>query len=123
MFDKQAVDEARVAARRHGDPAWRLLGIEVDPGRSEDLARAARHPPLGEWAADEGIEDWSEREQLTLYLQRFGSTSEQGKGSEATRTTRIQARSARPRERRIALSRELEKVAQSPARVDDKLAG
>jgi len=121
---RKAVDEARTAARRHGDPAWRLLGIEVDPGRGEALARAARQPPLNEWAAEEGIEDWSEREQLTLYLQRFGSAGETGQDTgDATRAARLQTRTARLRERRLALLRELEHVAASPARVDEKLAG
>ena len=122
---RKAVDEARTAARRHGDPAWRLLGIEVDPGHGPTGLTASLPPPLDIWAAEEGVEDWNEREQLELYTQRFGA-GQAGQGADpaaAEQAARYQSRTARLRERRLALLRELERIADSPARVDDKLAG
>jgi len=122
---KKAVDEARTAARRHGDPGWRLLGIELDFGRGQTAVAGPRPPSLDEWAAEQGLEDFSQREQLQLYLQRFGKEVEgQGSGAPTSaRLSRLQTRNARLRERRIQLLRDLEKIAQSPARVDDRLAG
>ena len=52
---RRAVDEPRTAARRHGDPAWRLLGIEGDPGLTQADALAKLAPCLGEWAPAEVI--------------------------------------------------------------------
>ncbi len=122
---KRAVDEARTAARRHGDPGWRLLGIELDLGRISTAQAGPRPPSVDEWALEEGLEDFSQREQLRLYLERFGEEAEgQGSGvANSARSARLQTRNARLRERRIELLRELERIAQSPARVDDKLAG
>ena len=96
----RAVDEARTAARRHGDPAWRLLGIEVDLVRPEAVSNAPRLPSLDEWAAEEGVGDWSEREQLRLYAERFRAQIEAGEGggvSATSRPSRLQTRNARLR--------------------------
>ena len=121
---EKAVDEARTSARRHGDPGWRLLGIELDLGRVQTASASPRPPSVDEWAVEEGLEDFSQREQLQLYLQRFGEQgAEQVGDASTTRSSRHQTRNARLRERRIELLRELEKIAESPARVDDRLAG
>ena len=97
---RRAVEEAQTAARRHGDPAWRLLGIEVDPGLTRTDALAELAPCLDEWATKEGIEDWSQREQLQLYAERFGGANPAGQGgpaAAAAQARRLQSRNARLR--------------------------
>ena len=63
---RRAVDEPRTAARRHGDPAWRLLGIEGDPGLTQADALAKLAPCLGEWAPAEVIGKASRAREVPL---------------------------------------------------------
>ena len=94
------VEHVRTLARRRGDPAWRLIGVELGD------AGAARPnvPSLAEWAEEEGLEGWRERELLELYKERFAARL-------AAASIRHRTRNARLRERRLELLRELERAA------------
>ena len=159
---RRVVEQARMAARRHGDPGWRLLGVELEQARQRpERATRSTHstrdpfppshlsqshlspshlspshlspshlppshllPSLGQWADDNGLDGWSERELIELYEQQFGSaTGPVDDAQNGARDARLRARNARLRERRLRLLRELERVAQAPAQVSDALAG
>jgi hypothetical protein len=82
------VTRLRAMARRRGDSRWRLVGLLVAP--------PAREPRLAleDWAAQQGLQDWSHAEQLALY-------------EAAQLVDRRQARALRLRERQ----RELQQLA------------
>lgn len=94
------VEHVRTLARRRGDPAWRLIGVELG------AAAAARPnvPSLSEWAEQEGLEGWRESELLELYKERFAARL-------GAASARHRSRNARLRERRLELLRELERAA------------
>lgn len=123
---REVVTEVRTIARRRGDPAWRLIGVEL-AGSSATAASGA--PSVTEWAAAEGLDDWPENDLIALYGERFGadgqgSNDSTGQGGDASsRHQRKLSRNARLRERRLVLLRELERVAEAPAQADDHLAG
>ena len=94
------VEHVRTLARRRGDPAWRLIGVELgDAGRAHPNV-----PSLAEWAEHEGLEGWRESELLELYKERFAAKL-------AAASIRHRTRNARLRERRLELLRELERAA------------
>lgn len=104
------VELAAAIARRRRDPRWRLIGLAI-----EDTPAAQLGPPLDDWAEAEGLDGWSEAELQEMYLERFGAPS--------AGTARRLARNARLRAGRIALLRELEAAATTPARPTDLLEG
>lgn len=106
----RVVDQARAIARRRGDTRWRLIGIEIEAGTAE-----AERPSLDAWAEAEGLGDWSQAELQDLYTERFDVLDASAR--------RRHARNARLRERRLALLRELEATAATPARETDRLDG
>ena len=109
------VDRIRAVARRRPgvgvDPAWRLLGIALEPRSS-----AQSNPPsIDQWAQAQGLEGWSQRELLDMYTEHFGSPDA---------TAQLRARRAgRLRKRCLALLRELESTCASPAASSDLLDG
>ena len=103
------VDQVRAIARRRGDSRWRLIGIEISAGTVEAA------PSIDDWAAAEGLGDWSHAELQDMYAARFGQTDPSAR--------RRQARNARLRERRLRLLRDLEAVVAEPARATDLLDG
>ena len=123
----RVVEQARAAARRHGDPGWRLLGVELDSARyrPERPARDPKPPPpIEQWVEEKGLDGWSQKELLELYEQQFPASSEGADGArDPGKEGRVQSRNARLRERRLRLLRELERVAQAPAQATDLLAG
>src|SRR5450755_2254629 len=57
---RAVVEHVRTLARRRGDPAWRLIGVEL----GEAAARRPNMPSLSEWAEAEGLDGWRESELL-----------------------------------------------------------
>lgn len=93
----------RMLARRAGDRRWRLIGRVPGPGGAD------ARPSLEDWAAEQGLADWSEAERIELYAQAFPG----GPGD---------ARQQRLRERQLAALRELESVTVEPPRAEDPVA-
>ena len=104
------VELVAAIARRRNDPRWRLIGLAV-----KDAPVPAPGPPLNEWAEAEGLDGWSENELQAMYVERFGSPT--------TAAGRRLARVARLRAGRLALLRELEAAAVTPAVPSDLLQG
>lgn len=104
------VDRVAAIARRRRDPRWRLIGLAI-----EDTPDAQLGPPLYEWADAEGLDGWSEAELQAMYVERFGVP----RGGTARRL----ARNARLRAGRLALLRELESAAATPAAPTDLIEG
>ena len=107
---KLVVERVAAVARRQRDPRWRLIGLAV-----EDSPAKPQPPSLYEWAEAEGLDGWSEEELLEVWVERFGA-QQAGDG-------RRQARNERLRAGRLALLRELERVASAPAKLTDLLEG
>ena len=127
---RETVSDVRAVARRRGDPAWRLIGVEL---AEPPAAKRAEAPSVTEWAAEEGLEDWPEKDLIALHIERFGAHGHgpsqgapprAGQGGDGRPPhARKLARNARLRERRLVLLRELERVADQPPQADDHLAG
>ena len=58
---RQTVDLVRAIARRHGDAAWRLIGVVIH------ASDAGERPALADFVEDRSLHDWSEAEQLEFY--------------------------------------------------------
>ena len=58
---RQTVDLVRTIARRHGDPAWRLIGVVIH------TSEAGERPTLTDFVESRSLQDWSEAEQLEFY--------------------------------------------------------
>jgi integrase len=108
---QQLVDQVQALAKRRGDSRWRLIGIDISD--AHELAPVA--PTLQEWAAEEGLEDWSESELQAMYLERFDS--------EQANWKRRRARGARLRQHKLALLLELEHSVSHAARPTDLIDG
>ena len=89
---RAVVERLRSMARRAGDARWRLVGLVIRGAQGDE------RPALAEWAAANGLEDWSEAELQELYRQAFP----------AERRT---ARNQRLRQRQIEALRALEQIA------------
>lgn len=59
------VDHLRALSRRSGSSGWRLIGLRPT------VAPAAQRPSLDDWAAEQGLDGWSQRELLILYEEAF----------------------------------------------------
>lgn len=100
---RAVVEWLRAVARRAGERRWRLIGLALPPGEADE------RPALEDWAAGQGLADWSEAELVELYAQAFPE------GSRDTRRQRL-------RERQLAALRDLEAVAVEQPRAQDPVA-
>ena len=100
----EAVDAVRAVARRHGESAWRLIGLAIrtPPGTP--------HPSLEAFAQQHRLEGFSESEVLTLYEEAFP-------------LERKAARGQRLRQQQLALLRRLEHLAAETPQPADRVAG
>ena len=62
----QTVDAVRMAARRRGESAWRLIGLRITL-----LAAANATPSLDEFIAAQSLDGWSEAEVAEMYLDAY----------------------------------------------------
>jgi integrase len=115
---RAALDLASAVARRRGDARWRLLGAALPPA-----ALPVTVPSLEEWAAAQGLGDWSADELLSLYEEKFGASGDgSGSGNDSSQRRRS-ARNARLQVARLALLHELEAQAADQPTSADALAG
>ena len=101
---QEAVDAVRAVARRRGESAWRLVGLTIR------TSEGAPRPSLDSFAAQHGLDGFSESEVVKLYAEAFP----------AERKT---ARGQRLRERQLALLRRLEGLAAETPQPSDLVAG
>lgn len=94
---REVVQRVQALARQRGNPRWRLLGAEIN---DSSAPASDKPPPLDEWAAAEGLEDWSHAELVELYAERFAAPD--------ASSERRARRNARLRSQRLELLRELE---------------
>ncbi|WP_066335070.1 tyrosine-type recombinase/integrase [Azohydromonas lata] len=100
---RAVVQRLRSMARRAGDARWRLVGLVIRGMEGDE------HPALADWAAANGLEDWSEAELQELYRQAFPAE-------------RRAARNQRLRQRQIEALRALEQVASEAPQPTDAIA-
>lgn len=111
---RAVVDEVRTLARRRGDPAWRLVGVEIG---EQSRFNAPAIPSLEEWAENEGLDDWSADDLLESYRTRFRIPPDDAA------TARRRIRNERLRVRRLELLRQLERAAAAVPSAADRLEG
>ena len=105
---RETVDAVRAVARRRGDSAWRLIGLSF---RAEEADTASgQRPTLSDFAAEHGLEDFSEAEVLALY-------------EDAWPADRQAARGQRIRRRQLELLRRLEGLAAETPLPSDLVSG
>lgn len=114
---REVVDAVRALARRRGDPAWRLVGVELEAAARNAASARSDVPSLEEWAESEGLDDWSADELLETYRSRFGLPTED------LASARRHARAERLRVRRLELLRQLERAAAAAPMPTDRLEG
>ncbi|MDP2368782.1 phage integrase family protein [Rhodoferax sp.] len=105
---RQTVEAMRGVARRHGESAWRLLGISIP------VASDADQPTLDDFIAERGLDGWRESEIAELYAQSYPQDG--GAGHKARRRARL-------RERQLALIRKLEALAAEMPSPTDLITG
>ena len=115
-------DEFAAAARRENKPGTARL-ILLDPDR---FASQPKLPTLAEFAAAQGMEDFSEAEQIEAYEAAYPSRASRGGGGEAARqggAGRSTSRRARVIERQLEALHWLQQlVAQDPRPADSVTA-
>jgi hypothetical protein len=89
---QETVDAVRAVAQRRGESAWRLVGLKIR------TAEGAPRPSLESFAAQHGLDGFSESEVLKLYEEAFP-------------LERQAARGQRLRARQLELLRRLERLA------------
>ena len=99
---QRTVDAVRAVARRSQMADWRLVGLFVS------LRSSIALPSLEEFAAERGLEDFSEAEVAEAYAEAFPADPR------ARRRERL-------RERQRALLLSLERLAAEPASADDPI--
>lgn len=112
---REIVDTVRMLSRRRGDPAWRLIGVELEV-RARPAA-AVPIPSLEEWAESEGLDGWSAEDLLETYRARFAIPAEDAANA------RQLARAERLRVRRLDLLWQLERAASAAPQPTDRLEG
>lgn len=110
-----ALDGARALAIRAGLKGWRTLG--TGPGPAELDAPATKAPDLAQWVASQGLEDWSEAEQLAMYAEAYPPSPT----PKAQRDARA-ARRAKRRRAQLAILARLQDVAAQPPCPSDRLS-
>lgn len=97
------IDRAQSIARRRRDPRWRLLGalIPNEPATDAPLS-------VEEWAAQEGLQDYSWNDLLELHAERFASAPPDA------RRSRVVARNARLMRQRLQLLNDLQAAGAKP---------
>ena len=107
------VDRIRALARRRGDCRWRLIGADL---RDSPSAPGQPPPPIDEWAASQGLTDWSYDDLQALYAESFAQAV-------PAPDARRQARNARLRVRQRQLLDQIEAVAAERAAPTDRIDG
>ncbi len=111
---QQASDAVRAVARRRGESAWRLIGLRLHAGlpgpTGSPGSPGTGRPALEDFAAERGLDGFSEAEVLELY-------------EEAWPADRRAARGQRLRERQLALLRRLERLAAETPLASDPVSG
>lgn len=105
---RQTVEAVQAVARRHGESAWRLLGIAIPVGGNTN------QPTLDDFITERGLDGWRESEIAELYAQCY---PEDGAAGHKAR------RRARLRERQLTLIRKLETLAAETPSPTDLLTG
>lgn len=103
------VDTVRALARRHKEPAWRLIGlmITVDEQPSEI-------PTLEEFRVERELEDWSEEEVTEFYLEAYPDQARASKSSKIKRREKL-------RQQQTQLLEKLEKASVIPPALTDPI--
>ncbi|WP_247391816.1 tyrosine-type recombinase/integrase [Ralstonia pseudosolanacearum] len=101
------VESVRALARRQGEPAWRLIGLMIRVDLEQPQA-----PTIAEFAASRGLEDWSEEDLRTFYLEAYPVQAEMAGSSKAKRRERLRSAQLELLERLETLS------VQPPSEVD-----
>lgn len=123
---EQAIDQLRAIARRAHDSRWRLIGTTITtPAIAAAAPSAAGQPPaaaptLAQWVTTNGLEDWSEAEQLALYQDAFAQPAATA-GNAAASGQRKLERAARLRRRQLAVLADLQKAAAVQPEATDPL--
>ncbi len=111
---QQASDAVRAVARRRGESAWRLIGLRLQAGlpgpTGSPESTGTGRPSLEDFAAERGLDGFSEAEVLELY-------------EEAWPADRRAARGQRLRERQLALLRRLQTLAAETPLASDLVSG
>ncbi|MDO9217886.1 MAG: site-specific integrase [Lacisediminimonas sp.] len=107
---QQASDAVRAVARRRGESAWRLIGLRLPGATGSPGSLDTGRPALEDFAAERGLDGFSEAEVLELY-------------EEAWPADRRAARGQRLRERQLALLRRLERLAAETPLASDLVSG
>ena len=111
---QQATDAVRAVARRRGESAWRLIGLRLHAGlpgpTGSPGSPGVGRPALEDFAAERGLDGFSEAEVLELY-------------EEAWPADRRAARGQRLRERQLALLRRLQTLAAETPLASDLVSG
>lgn len=107
---RETVDAVRAVARRSGDSAWRLIGLSLKAGGADAGAVGSEPPALLDFAAERGLDGFSEAEVLALY-------------ADAWPTDRRSARGQRLRRRQLELLRRLESLAAETPLASDLVSG
>jgi len=101
---RAVVDELRNLARRRGDRAWRLVGLNIR------LTSTGPRPSLDDFIAERDLDDWGEAEVQEMY-------------AEAYPADRRAERRQRLRERQLALLKALEQAAAETPQPTDPING
>lgn len=100
----QTRDAVRALARRHGDSAWRLIGVRIK------LKGAANKPTLDEFMAERDLDGWSEADVVEMYRDAYPED-------------RRNARRTRLQERQIKLLYQMEGEAAEQPLATDLISG
>jgi hypothetical protein len=101
---QEAVDAVCAMARRRGESAWRLVGLTIR------VPEGAPRPSLDSFAAQHGLDGFSESEVLKLYTEAFPLEHQAARGQ-------------RLRARQLELLRRLERLAAETPQPSDLVAG
>ena len=105
---QQTVDAIRAVARRHNEPAWRLIGLVIH------VELDTSQPSLEDFMEDRGLDGWSESDIAEMYSEAYPA---QGKADyKATKRAKL-------RERQLALLKKLEQLAAETPSPTDLVSG
>jgi site-specific recombinase XerD len=101
---RQAAESVRAIARRHSDPAWRLIGLRIK------VKETSQRPPLEDFIGNKELDGFSESEVLELYEEAYPSDPKS-------------ARRYRLQERQLATLKRIEDLAAESPRETDAVSG